>query len=96
LIETGATQEQFLLVANRGLESPDKKYYERLIATENYLYFKSMMLKRNLHLEEEAMKLMISKGAEENVDVTSQSNLEFRNLYRLCFIKILSVIIIGN
>jgi len=60
-------------VANRGLESPDKKYYERLIASDNYLYFKSMMVKRNLQLEEEAMKLMISKAAEENVDINEQS-----------------------
>jgi len=75
LIETGATQEQFLIVAKKGLDSSeDKKYYERIIATENYLYFKNMMVKRNLQLEEEAMKLMISKAAEENADITRQSN----------------------
>lgn len=32
------------------------------------------MIKRNLQLEEEAMKLMISKAADENVDVNKQSN----------------------
>lgn len=86
LIETGATQEQFLLVANRGLESADKKYYEKLIASDNYLYFKSMMVKRNLQLEEEAMKLMISKAAEENVDMKEQSK-ENLIIYYLRIIK---------
>jgi len=55
------------------LESADKKYWEKLISSDNYLYFKSMMLKRNLQLEEEAMKLMIAKAAGENVDLNTQS-----------------------
>jgi hypothetical protein len=55
------------------LESADKKYWERLISSDNYLYFKSMMLKRNLQLEEEAMKLMIAKADRENVDLNTQS-----------------------
>lgn len=61
------------MVASKGLESQDKKYYERLIASDNYLYFKSMMVKRNLQLEEEAMKLMINKAAEEKGDLDNQS-----------------------
>jgi hypothetical protein len=59
----GVSQEQFLLAAKKGLESEsDKKFYEQLIACENYLYFKSMMAKRNLQLEEEAMRLMYEKN----------------------------------
>ena len=40
------------------------------------MYFKSMMVKRNLQLEEEAMKLMISKAAEENLDLKEQSKIK--------------------
>jgi len=59
LHEIGASQELFLLVSKKGLEHPeDKKYYEQLIACDNYVYFKNMMIRRNLHLEEQAMKLM--------------------------------------
>jgi len=32
------------------------------------------MVKRNLQLEEEAMKLMISKALKDNSDIASQSN----------------------
>ena len=36
------------------------------------------MVKRNLQLEEEAMKLMITKSTKENVDPISQSkNMSF-------------------
>ncbi len=62
LLDIGASQESFLLAAKKGLESEeDKKYFEQLIACENYLYFKNMMIKRNLQLEEEAFKLMYEK-----------------------------------
>jgi hypothetical protein len=60
--EIGASQEAFLLAAKKGLETEeDKKYFEQLIACENYLYFKSMMTKRNMQLEEQAFKLMEEK-----------------------------------
>jgi hypothetical protein len=59
LNEIGASQELFLLIAKKGLEHPeDRKYYEQLIACDNYVYFKNMMIRRNLQLEEQAMKLM--------------------------------------
>ena len=77
LIETGASQEQFLLIAKKGLESEDKKFYERLIATDNYLYFKNMMVRRNLSLEEDAMKLMMDKAVKENIDMDNQSKINF-------------------
>jgi hypothetical protein len=60
--DVGASQEQFLLAAKKGLESPtDKKYFEQLVACDNYLYFKNMMIRRNLQLEEQAFKLMQEK-----------------------------------
>ena len=59
LSDIGVSQEQFILAAKKGLESnANKKYYEQLIACENYIYFKNMMIKRNLQLEEQAFKLM--------------------------------------
>jgi hypothetical protein len=66
LIELGANQEQFLKAAKIGLESKDKKYFEQLIACDNYLYFKNMMVRRNFQLEDQAMKLMQQKVYKDN------------------------------
>ena len=44
----------------------DKKFYEQLIACDNFLYFKHMMIKRNIQLQEEAFKLMSSKVDKNN------------------------------
>jgi hypothetical protein len=74
LSEIGATQELFLLVAKKGLEHiDDKKYYEQLIACDNYVYFKNMMIKRNLQLEEQALQLM----QEQNL-LKGKSNQELQ------------------
>ena len=63
LSEIGASQELFLLVAKKGLDHPeDKKFYEQLIACDNYVYFKNMMIKRNLQLEEQTMQLMYEQN----------------------------------
>jgi hypothetical protein len=83
LIELGCQQEQFLLVAAKGLDSKeDKKYFEQLIACENFLYFKSMMVKRNMQLEEQAFQLMAKNdpvGKEEfAVDPTWQDRQKLR------------------
>ena len=64
LDELGVDQETFLLVAKKGLDSEDKKFYEQLIACDNFLYFKNMMIKRNMQLEEEAIKLMDYKAGD--------------------------------
>lgn len=62
LEEIGASHEAFLLAAKKGLESKeDKKYFEQLIMCSNYLYFKNMMTRRNLQIEEQAYKLMQDK-----------------------------------
>jgi hypothetical protein len=63
LSEIGASEELFLLVAKKGLDSPDdKKYYEQLITCDNYVYFKNMMIRRNLQLEEQALQLMYDQN----------------------------------
>ena len=64
LDEINVNQDTFLLAAIKGLESEDKKFYEQLIACDNFLYFKNMMIKRNMQLEEEAMELMQSKTGD--------------------------------
>jgi len=72
LIDLGASQEQFLLCAKKGLESDDKKYFEQMIACDNFLYFKNMMVKRNLQLEDQAYKLMYeNQGLDPTVAATS-------------------------
>ena len=59
LLDIGGSQESFLLAAKKGLESEeDKKYFEQMIACENYLYFKNLMIKRNMQLEQLAFKMM--------------------------------------
>lgn len=77
LIELGANQEQFLLAAKKGLESENKKYFEQLIACDNFIYFKNMMVKRNLQLEDQAYQLMQDKtGTEFKVDPSWQKKKE--------------------
>ena len=55
------TEEQFILASKKGLENEKhKKYFEQLIAFNNYNYFKNVMTKRNyqfIQMAEEAMKI---------------------------------------
>lgn len=76
LKQLGVTDEMFLLAAKKGLESEkDKKYFEQLISFTNYNYFKNMMTKRNMQLEEmayNAMKAGMAQTNEEQVKVQKQ------------------------
>ena len=72
LINLGATYEQFITVTKIGLESTHKKYFEQIIATENYIYFKNLMVTRNLQLEAEAFELMYKQMSK--VDNSETSN----------------------
>lgn len=78
LEEVKIDQEAFLKVAKIGLEKEgDKKFYEQLIACDNFLYFKHMMIKRNMQLQEEALKMMYGKKNDAPVqhdDLTSNFN----------------------
>ena len=56
------SEEMFLLSAKKGLEDEkNKKYFEQLIAFNNYNYFKSMMTKRNYQI-----LLLAEKELEKN------------------------------
>ena len=73
LKELGVTDEMFCLAAKKGLDHPeDKKYFEQLISFTNYNYFKNMMTKRNLQLEEMAYNEMKAKLEMEKGDNKAQ------------------------
>ena len=64
LTELGITEEMFCLAAKKGLENPiAKKYFEQLISFTNYNYFKSLMTRRNMQLED--MQNMNSKNVKQ-------------------------------
>ena len=66
--EIGITEEMFCMAAKRGLEDEkeNKKYFEQLIAFNNYNYFKNLMTKRNLHLEKIAYEEMMKDKQKES------------------------------
>ena len=82
--EIGITEEMFCFASKRGLEDQkeNKKYFEQLIAFNNYNYFKNLMTKRNLHLEKIAYEEMMkdkqkeSQAQPENKD----NNVELQKL----------------
>ena len=78
LKEFGITDNMFLLAAKRGLEDPEnKKYFEQLISFTNYMYFKNLLTKRNLHLEELALREMKSKiESDSSKEKTSSKERE--------------------
>lgn len=73
LKELGVTDEMFCLAAKKGLEDPkNKKYFEQLISFTNYVYFKNLMTKRNLQLEEMAYNEMKAKLESDKVNNQEQ------------------------
>lgn len=57
--DLGISNEKFLELAEMGLERPkDKKYFEQIINNEDYLYFKDLMYRRNIQLEQEALVIL--------------------------------------
>jgi len=79
--DIGITEEMFCLAAKRGLRDEKlKKYFEQLISFTNYNYFKNLMTKRNLYLEELAYKQMMKdKDDGKNKDLTEE---EYKELAR--------------
>lgn len=76
--DIGITEEMFCLAAKRGLnDEKSKKYFEQLISFTNYNYFKNLMTKRNLYLEELAYKQMMKEKDEgKNKDLTEEEYKE--------------------
>ena len=76
LMKLGITEEMFCLAAKKGLENPiAKKYFEQLISFTNYNYFKSLMTKRNIQLEEMALNKMNG----ENIKIKKKQNKKDKN-----------------
>ena len=80
--EIGITEEMFCMAAKRGLEDQkeNKKYFEQLIAFNNYNYFKNLMTKRNLHLEKIAYEEMMKDKQKENPTENKDNNEEIKKL----------------
>ncbi|CAD8079979.1 unnamed protein product [Paramecium primaurelia] len=73
--ELGVNEEQFAEQVEKGLKHPkDKQVFEKLLTIDNFLVFKTSMIKRNKELELEALKEIekqdqkkIKKGQAVNV-----------------------------
>lgn len=78
--DIGITEEMFCLAAKKGLkDEKSKKYFEQLISFTNYNYFKNLMTKRNLYLEELAYKQMMEdkeKGKDNGLTEEQIKELE--------------------
>ena len=70
--ESKITEEMFLLAAKKGLEDDkNKKYFEQLIAFNNFNYFKAMMTKRNYQIIAMVEKEM-EKEREKNKKINAK------------------------
>ena len=80
--DLGITEEMFCLAAKRGLEDQkeNKKYFEQLIAFNNYNYFKNLMTKRNLHLEKIAYEEMMKDKQKQVPQDNKENNEELKKI----------------
>lgn len=59
LEDSGISEKEFSEISKVGLEKEDHKpYFEQIISCDNFVWFKNNMIKRNLQLKEESVKLM--------------------------------------
>ena len=77
IIEIGISEEMFILAAKKGIENPKnkmhKKYILQLISFTNYLYFKNLMTKRNIQLEQQAIK-MLNESNNNKININNNLN----------------------
>ena len=80
--ELDITEEMFCMAAKRGLEDDkeNRKYFEQLIAFNNYTYFKNLMTKRNLHLEKLAYEAMMKDKQKEIPPENKDNDEEMKKL----------------
>ena len=75
LEESGISQEQFLLAAEKGLEDKkSKKYFEQLLKFSEYNYFKNLMTKRNYQIIKKLEEHMAQNKKES--DLKKQQEVE--------------------
>jgi The ARF-like 2 binding protein BART. len=71
LKELNVSPELFLEIVELGMTTPaDRKIFEQLVACNNFLSFKKLMIKRNKEIEVEVVKSMNVEGiaTEEDMD----------------------------
>lgn len=74
--EIGLTEDQLMVIINKGFESKkEKKLFEQLLLCEDFLRFKSLMLKRNKALESEAIKAMGTSGIRKTSKIEKERDL---------------------
>ena len=79
-IDIGITDEMFCLAAKKGLQDEkSKKYFEQLISFTNYNYFKNLMTKRNLYLEELIFKELMKDKEKDGDKLTEEQKKELED-----------------
>ena len=82
--DMGITEEMFSLASKKGLnDEKNKKYFEQLIAFTNYNYFKNLMTKRNLYLEELTYKQMLQEKEKEGNQLSAKDREEMEKNQKL-------------
>mmetsp|Transcript_10431 Transcript_10431/g.15600 ORF Transcript_10431/g.15600 Transcript_10431/m.15600 type:complete len:350 (-) Transcript_10431:310-1359(-) len=75
--ELGISEELMAKIINMGLKnSRDRRVFEQIIACDNFMSFKKLMVKRNKELEAEALEMM---GTEVPQSELQEANEQARN-----------------
>lgn len=75
------TDEMFLSASQKGLENPKhKKYFEQLIAFNDYNYFKNMMTKRNYQILKQAELAMNNKEYQSKKKKIQQGKFDEKDI----------------
>lgn len=76
MAELGVTQEQFIEACDKASENPlHKKIVDQIIAVDNFMAFKKLMVKRNTELNEQAIKMFQHQHGKQHQppsDTTAQ------------------------
>ena len=73
MAELDITQEQFLEACDKAQTDPKhKKIVSQIMAVENFVAFKKLMIKRNTELNEEALKMMLQKEKQQIIQAVVQ------------------------
>lgn len=66
MVELGVTNEQFYQACEKASGNPlHKKIVDQLVAVENFVAFKKLMMRRNQELNEQVLKMMAQKEKQK-------------------------------
>jgi uncharacterized UPF0160 family protein len=69
MAEVEITQEQFLEAFEKAKSNPQhQRIVNQILAVENFVAFKKLMVKRNTELNEEALKFMLQKEKQQMIE----------------------------